>query len=219
MVSILIIAEVAFYAEGLAKWLERSSDIEVVGTASVVDVLASCHEHDPDVVLIDPAVRGSLEAVQVLDRHKLQVQILALVPESELDAIAWATAGVVAYVSRYASLQESCEAIHHAARGEPHCPGRAAHGLQAKVESRTTALPANSTPHPCLTPREFDVVRLIDLGMSNNEIAQELHISLSTVKNHVHNLLTKLGATRRGEAAALARRMWRGAPSTWTHES
>ena len=57
-----------------------------------------------------------------------------------------------------------------------------------------------------LTPREIEIVRLIDQGCSNKQIAATLSIELPTVKNHVHNLLDKLGVHRRGEAAAQLRR-------------
>jgi DNA-binding NarL/FixJ family response regulator len=60
-------------------------------------------------------------------------------------------------------------------------------------------------PTEPLTSREREILDLIDEGLSNKQIAQQLRIELSTVKNHVHNILGKLGVQRRGEAAALVR--------------
>ena len=66
----------------------------------------------------------------------------------------------------------------------------------------TTAVAAQSG----LTPREMDILGLIEEGLSNKQIARRLNIGVSTVKNHVHNVLAKLHVTRRTEAAALIRR-------------
>ena len=60
-------------------------------------------------------------------------------------------------------------------------------------------------PPRSLTAREREIAALIEEGLSNKEIAERLEIGLPTVKNHVHNILTKLKATRRGQAAAMLR--------------
>lgn len=211
MARVLIITDIRSHAESLAEYLDRTSGIEVVGTArSVQAALALCHENAPEVALIDMATRWSLDVVRALAHQDPRVQVLALFPNTGQDVISWAKAGVVGYVSRETSLQDLCEAIQGAVRGELHRSPRIARELIAEVEQRVSNPPAHSASHSCLTRRELEVVHLIDLGKSNKDIAHELHISLATVKNHVHNILHKLGARRRSEAAAMVRSMANG---------
>jgi DNA-binding NarL/FixJ family response regulator len=88
-------------------------------------------------------------------------------------------------------------------RGETACSPRVAATLLRRVADRARERPYSEFAP--LTSRERQVVALIDEGLSNKEIAARLCIELSTVKNHVHNLLEKLGARGRAEAAARVR--------------
>jgi two-component system, NarL family, nitrate/nitrite response regulator NarL len=78
--------------------------------------------------------------------------------------------------------------------------------LQATVREQASEIGAlrGYTPPPELTPREAEILALIDRGLSNKDIARQLHVELATVKNHVHHILEKLHVHRRGEAAAIA---------------
>lgn len=85
----------------------------------------------------------------------------------------------------------------------------ALHGLAAaSVPIVVLGVPSGGAagPPPPLTARELEIVALIDAGLSNKEIAARLHIQLTTVKNHVHNILEKLAVRRRTEAVATVRR-------------
>ncbi len=89
--------------------------------------------------------------------------------------------------------------------GESLCSPR----IAAIIMARLSALVANQVPTTRvvdLTPREVQILSLIDLGLSNKEIADRLRIEIHTVKHHVHNLLNKCGVRRRAEAAAILRR-------------
>lgn len=121
------------------------------------------------------------------------------------EVIRCAQAGVAGYVSRDASLEELAAAVLTVAQGDVACPPHIA-GI---VLRRLAAAAAGSTPKPDhpLTLRERQIVALVDQGLCNKEIAARLGVEVSTVKNHVHNLLQKFGAKRRGEAAARARRL------------
>jgi DNA-binding NarL/FixJ family response regulator len=94
-------------------------------------------------------------------------------------------------------------AIESAWNGEAICSPRVA----ADAFSRLARLSAGRPPAPLseLTPREQEVARLIEQGMSNKQIARRLVITLATVKNHVHNVLEKLRVRRRGEVGARIR--------------
>ena len=90
------------------------------------------------------------------------------------------------------------------ARGDSACPPRVTAALLRSVGS-VGRQPADQSTSTQLTTRERQILGLIDDGLSNREIAAHLCIEVSTVKNHVHNILAKLGARRRTEAAAKAR--------------
>ena len=121
-------------------------------------------------------------------------------PEDDGSVIACAEAGVAAFVARDATLDELVAATRAVARGElpAHSPRIAAALLRRVADG---ARPPEHAVLAPLTSRERQIVALIDEGLSNKEIAARLCIELSTVKNHVHNLLEKLGARGRAEAA------------------
>ncbi len=126
------------------------------------------------------------------------------VSEVESDVLAWAEAGVVGYVPREASLEDLVSTIEAVVRGELRCSPR----IAATLFRRVTKLSANRRHTPQgihLTPRELEILDLIDHGLSNKQIAGKLGIEVATVKNHVHNILEKLQVNRRGEAAARMR--------------
>ena len=100
-----------------------------------------------------------------------------------------------------ASLDELVERTLRIMRGELLCTPRMAAAMFRSLELRKSAYDEGGIG-AVLTAREREVLRLIDDGLSNKEIASSLHIEVSTVKNHVHNLLEKLHVTSRMQAAA-----------------
>ena len=104
------------------------------------------------------------------------------------------------------SFEELLARVESAAAGELVCPPRIASALLHQAAIRTAWDPGNRDSIR-LTSRELDVLRLLHHGLSNQEIACRLSISIATVKNHVHHLLEKLGAHSRGEAAAAGWRL------------
>jgi DNA-binding NarL/FixJ family response regulator len=170
-----------------------------------VPVLASS-ELGPQVVLLSalsPYTRSVLAAVRAAAP---EARVIALgVAGGEAEIVAWLELGFVGYVPMESSLEELCTAIQAASRDEMVCAPNVAFALLKRVHelhagSRTTG----DIPH--LTPREQEILELLELGLSNKEIARRLSIRALTVKNHVHHILKKLGARRRGEAAACRRR-------------
>ena len=121
--------------------------------------------------------------------------------DDEGEVVSFAEAGVMGFVPREASLDEMCHTILLARRGELHCTDRVSAGLARRL-SAVAQWNGDEYTRAHLTVREAEVVGLIDLGLSNKEIATRLSIALTTVKNHVHNLLEKIGVHRRGEASA-----------------
>jgi DNA-binding NarL/FixJ family response regulator len=124
-------------------------------------------------------------------------RIVALnVPEAAV--IAWAEAGVSGLLEPGVDAAELVQAVETTAGGGTVCSPKLAAVLLRHAGNHR---PASAS----LTAREREIAALIEQGCSNKEIAERLEIGLPTVKNHVHNILTKLKATRRGQAAAMLR--------------
>jgi two-component system nitrate/nitrite response regulator NarL len=152
------------------------------------------------------ATAGSLGMVRGIAGMAPDIKVVALaVAETEDDIVSCAEAGIAGYVPREGSGADLLWTIEHVARGEAPCSPRVA----ATLMRRVAALAAERRPASRgvrLTPRQRQIVGLIGQGLSNREIAQRLCIELSTVTNHVHSALEKLGTHRRAEAVALLRR-------------
>jgi two-component system nitrate/nitrite response regulator NarL len=205
MLSVLIVSEIRLHREGLAELLARRDSLRVIGTAARADeaVLKAC-ELNPEVIVLDQALPESLPFCRTLGEVRPDIRVVALgVPDSEESMLAFAEAGIAGYVPREGSLQDLVHAIQLAARGELQCSPQLAGRIIRRLAWRAAA--GSDLPRSPLTSRESEIVRLIDLGLSNKEIAVQLGIEVATVKNHVHNLLEKLRVHRRGEAAARLR--------------
>jgi two-component system nitrate/nitrite response regulator NarL len=142
-------------------------------------------------------VTESLAAVRKLHDVVPGASFIALaVSETEDHIVAWAKAGVSGYVACDASAGELVTTITAVARGEAPCSPRMAAWLLKEVAALASAPDVEEADNR-LTRREREIVELIERGLSNKEIARDLHIALSTVKNHVHNILDKLQVSRR----------------------
>jgi DNA-binding NarL/FixJ family response regulator len=206
MTRVLIVAHIRLYREGLAAMLRGERRIEVVGAATGADeAVAAVRAHRPDVVLLDTAIPDNVWIVRALVAAEPGTKVVALaVPDVERELLACAEAGVAGYVTREGSVEDLVEAVESVARGEMLCSPR----MAATLLQRVATLALEQSPEAIearLTARELEILDLIDQGLSNKEISRRLTIELSTVKNHVHNILEKLNVSRRGEAAARAR--------------
>jgi DNA-binding NarL/FixJ family response regulator len=206
-IRVAIVADVRLYREGLAANLSSREDIEVVGSAGDREaVLRLVAAAAPDVLVLDMATRDSLGIVCAVRSQQSDVKIVALaVDESDRDIFACAEAGVAGYVPCDGSTDDLVTTIRSCTRGELICSPRIAALLFGRLCS--LAGPGRRGPGPGshLTGREQQIGRLIDSGLSNKEIAQQLNIEVATVKNHVHSILEKLQVTTRAEAAARLR--------------
>jgi two-component system nitrate/nitrite response regulator NarL len=204
---LLIVSEVRILAEGLALGLRDDEAIEVVGTAVDLRTAATAAAaHAPAVVLVDMSSRSAAAIARRLRELSPGAAIVAMaIDDAPASVVAWAEAGIAGYVPRGASLTDLRQVVLRVARGESPCSPRVAAGLFRRVASLTAERDARPEPPTRLTRREAEVLGLIEDGLSNKEIAAQLSIALPTVKNHVHNILGKLDARRRGEAVALTR--------------
>ncbi len=206
MVRVFIVDAILLYREGLARLLQKEANIFVAGTAaSLAEARDAIGASQPEVLLIRFLRPDQITAVRPITEAVAPVKVIALgVPETEEDVITCAEAGMAGYVPRDGTLDDLVTIIHAVARGEMPCSPHIAASLFRKVAA-LVADRHNQMTSVRLTPREREIVHLIDEGLSNKEIAQRLCIDVHTIKNHVHNVLEKLGVQRRGEAAARVR--------------
>ena len=200
MITALVLSEIRFFREGIATALADSPEVGVVlGIARAEDIPTDA---DPDVVVVDLATAASLSVISWVRRALPEARIVALGADREDQALVCARAGVRGFVTRDQGIDELVEAVVAVARGGDLCPPSIG-VLLLRVMTGVTEHDAGS---PALTHRELDVLKLLERGLSNKEIAAALVIEPATAKNHVQNVLRKLNVHRRGEAAALMRR-------------
>ncbi len=206
---VVVVSPVRIYRQGLARLLEAEDGIELTGTvAAVAAVRPLLARPGVDVLLLDMtgdlAGRPGLDVLREL-AAATEVPVVALgVPDRATDVVACAEAGIAGYVTNDSTFEDLIDTLRAATRGEFTCKARVTAGLVLRLAA--LARERRRSPVAQLTSRELEIVTLIDSGFSNQEIASRLHIQLATVKNHVHNILDKLGVQRRGEAAAAVRR-------------
>lgn len=208
-VSVFVLSDVRFYRECLAAVLATMQQIAVVGTGPPTDAgVQTAAGLDPDVVLLDTARPDGVESAQRVAAKLPRAKMIALaVPESEEELILLVESGVLGYVTREDSLAQLVTAIVNVVReqmvGSPK--------VRTLLIRRVRALAAEFRPpvEAVLTTRERQILDLIAVGMTNKGIANELEIEPATVKNHVHNILHKLGVSTRAAAVAEARRTTR----------
>lgn len=189
----------------------ESEEVDARGLNQVLDLHAA--DGRPCVVLIDvglPEGTG-MDLIQTVRQSGPHFKVIALVPlscrERILDTVA---SGAHACVLEEASLDELIQAIHAVSRGETYCSGAIVDSLFRQVGKLTRFAPVNETQEPGgLTRRELEILQCMARRLSNKEIARKLSVSVYTIKNHVHNILEKLGVENRFEAVEQARdRSW-----------
>jgi two-component system nitrate/nitrite response regulator NarL len=201
---VFVVSPVCLYREGLVTMLDLYPSVEVVGAAAhAVSALGAASR--VRVVLLDTMSGGCREEIQLLLWAFPDASVVALtVPNRERDALELTEAGATGLVTLDASIDELVAAVGRAARGEAICTPSFTGALMRRLASLAAGR-QTADLHASLTLREQEIVDLMEKGLSNKQIAQQLRIQLPTVKNHVHRILAKLGVARRAEVAALAR--------------
>lgn len=202
VICIALVGDLRVNREALAAALAHDGRLKVA-THGRASETVRLERSDAEVVVVDTGGSDGTEAVRqlVVSAHAPIVALGA--PDDDEDVIALAELGVLGFVDRDADLDELVAAVIGAARGEPVFPPRIATALLRRV-STLRHWPASSDGAG-LTMREREVVELIAEGLSNKEISSRLSIEVATVKNHVHNILEKLGVERRSDAVARLR--------------
>jgi DNA-binding NarL/FixJ family response regulator len=209
-VRVLLVDDQALFREALGTLLSVRDDIEVVGEAADgQQALRQAASLAPDVVLMDlrmPVLDG-IAATRRLRVDQPDIRVLALTTfDDDEDVFAALRAGAVGYLLKDVSSERLVEAVRAAARGESVLqPSVAAKVVARFAELDDSPVPATQPLVVPLTDRELEVVGLMAQGRSNREIAAALFLAEGTVKNHVTNVLAKLEARDRTQAALRAR--------------
>ena len=198
-IRVMIVDDHVMVREGLKVLLSTAADLEVVGEAATGEeatTLAAVLE--PDVVLMDilmPIMNGAEATAHIKKQHPA-VQVIALTNYADGDLVAQALeAGAISYLLKDSRPETLVQAIRDAHRGRGTIDSSAMQSVMAREHAH---LGGN------LTLRERDVLALLAAGLSNKEIAQELTLSVGTVRLHVGNILAKLEAPNRTTAAIIA---------------
>ena len=197
---VVVSARTRLFREGLAAQLDAAEGFAVVGIAACgPGCIDAVHREDPDVVLLDAGVADALQTLRVLAAQGVRGRVVALsLPELEEDVLDWLEQGAAGSLTVDQSLAELMATVRSVADGEADVSPRIAAGLVRRLQQLAVRGGPGPPTEP-LTARERQIGALLDAGLTNQEIAGELCIELPTVKNHVHNVLTKLHVRRRAD--------------------
>lgn len=190
MVKILIADDHPVVREGLKQIISKASDLNVAGEAldgtQVLDMIA---KEDWDVIVLDIGMPGrdGLEVLKEIKRQKpkLPVLILSIYPEEQI-AVRTFKIGASGYMNKEAAPKELVNAIRKIYNGGKYVSAALAEHIVADLESE------DKKPHELLSDREFQVMRMIASGKNVDEIADELFISVKTVRTYRDRILEKL---------------------------
>ena len=200
-IRVMLVDDHAVVRSGLGAFLLAFDDLDLVAEAGGgEDAVRLCQEAEPDVVLMDLVMPGmdGAAATRAIREVCPHIQVIALTSFKEEALVEGALqAGAIGYLLKNVSADELADAIRAAHAGRPTLAPEAA---QALIQS--TRKPP--VPGYDLTERELEVLALMVEGLSNPKIAERLVVSRSTVKFHVSNVLSKLGAASRTEAVSMA---------------
>lgn len=203
---LLIVDDSTLHREGLAA-VFAANGLPPPGMArDLSTTVAALTQNVPDIVLLNLDTRDCAVLLQAVFGlcPGARVIVLGVSEDDESAIVACAEAGVAGYHLRNDSTDDLLTLIRKVADGESSCPPR----VSAILIRRLSELAANRrtvAAEPGLTAREIQILEMLEVGLTNREIAERLCIAVHTVKNHVHSLLTKMGVSSRAEAVARCR--------------
>lgn len=195
LIRILTVDDHPLLRKGIAALVNAEPDLKLVAEASNgKEAIDAFRSHQPDVTLMDlqmPEVDG-LEAIHRIRGEFPEARIIVLTTYTgDVQVLRALKAGARAYILKGHVHKELLDTI------------RAVHAGQKRIPPEIAAELADHATDDALTEREIDVVRLIATGNSNKQIADQLSIGEATVKSHVTNILSKLGANDRAHAVTI----------------
>ncbi len=207
MIRVCLVDDQTLVRQGVRSLLELSEDIRVVAEAGdgrqAIEIIP---QQQPDVVLMDlrmPVMSG-IEAMQILSaRGQLPPTIILTTFDDDELVLSGLKAGARGFLLKDVSLEQLVGAIHTVAGGGSLVKPAVTQRLLSGMESLRNEFVSLDRPDP-LTERETEILRLMAGGYSNKEIADSLGVAEGTIKNHVSNILSKLGVRDRTRAVLKA---------------
>jgi DNA-binding NarL/FixJ family response regulator len=207
MIRVMLVDDQTLVRQGVRSLLGLSDDIEVIGEAADGDsAIVSVPELKPDVLLLDMRMPGKngLEVLEALGQaDQLPPTIILTTFDDDELVLSGIRAGARGYLLKDVALEELLDAVRAVAEGKtivkPAVTQRLLKGL-GKIRTEFSSL---EQPDP-LTERETEILRLMAGGYSNKEIAVALNVAEGTIKNHVSNVLSKMGVRDRTRAVLKA---------------
>jgi two-component system NarL family response regulator len=209
MSSVVIVDDAELFREALrAAFAQEGFDVRAVA-ADAMKGIDITREHQPDLVMLDLLMPGmsGLEVVATIIKASPRTKVVLLTSsESAEDLLAAVKAGASGYLTKDTPLPRLVAAMHDVLNGgaavSPAMGGKLFTALRDLLRHSGTT----SARIPELTGRELEILGLVGNGKTSREIAEELFISENTVRNHVRNVLDKLGLRSRFEAVTWAQR-------------
>jgi NarL family two-component system response regulator LiaR len=201
IIRVMIVDDHLVVRDGLKMFLSVHDDLLVIAEAHDGDqAVEICSQALPDVILMDilmPGMDGPTATQRIRENHP-DIQVIALTSFADQELVQSALkSGAISYLLKDVHADRLAQAIRDAYQGRGTVDAVAAQSLMSAVDSTATA----DDP---LTPRETEILKLMTAGATNKEIAQQLTISVGTVRFHVSNILSKLGVENRTEAVSQA---------------
>ena len=210
MINVFVIHEMGLINNVMVSILEDEEDVNVVGytTSTKAALQAIAKEESIDVLVVSSRLPegGSVCLIQEVNEHKPACEVVVVgLTETKQEVIHYLEAGASNYVAKDSTLDEMINAIHMAHRGEADLPPDITAAIMDRLNEYATifsGLDMSVVDQAGLTPREMEVLELLGQDLTNADIAETLYIEVGTVKNHVHNILSKLNVSSREEAAS-----------------
>lgn len=201
---VIVVSPVLLYREGLAASLLADGRLQVVAITDPSHSLSEVLAHNPQAVLFDANGEGALAMARKLKSLDRDFVLVGFgISNSASQAIACAEAGLSGFIDESGSIDALVKTTIGALQGEFRTSPKVTALLCERLASLANGARARGPiGSPSLSPREREIASLVSEGLSNKEIAIDLHIGPATVKNHVHNILDKLGVRRRAAIAA-----------------
>jgi DNA-binding NarL/FixJ family response regulator len=202
----LIVDDCKLSRENLAAIFAAHGGSELAVAWDLPSLSAALGEVTPEIVLLNMGTRDNRTLLRMVRYTcpEAKVIVVGISEDDESEIVACAEAGAAGYHLRAESLDDLLMLTSRVANGESLCSPK----VSAILLRRLSTLAAQRRPEVkelVLTTREIQILRLLESGLSNQEIADHLYIAVHTVKNHVHSVLSKLGVSTRAEAAAYSR--------------
>lgn len=206
-IKILLVDDQMLVREGIKSLLDLSDRVEVIAEAQDgSEVLGIIESSYPDVILLDLSmpVMDGIETLNLLNSKKISIPVIILTTFDDHNLILQGLkAGAQGYLLKDVSLETLIESIDNVYSGRKLINTALTERLLQGVQSFNTCFEAPQAIEP-LTPKELEVLGLMASGCSNREISETLNKSAGTIKNHVSNILAKLGVRDRTRAVLLA---------------